>query len=104
MRIDWSLVAGNWPFPGPALVPGLYLQGAYGIMLIPPGMVPVAGWNPYQITNLRDVSDEITQLKNQYATMAAYMKSAGHPLPPSPNGAGNGDGDHTPSLMGTMDG
>ncbi|KAG5557687.1 hypothetical protein RHGRI_007812 [Rhododendron griersonianum] len=48
---------------------------------------------------LRDISDEITQLKNQYATMAAYMKSAGHLLPPSPNGAGNGDGDHTPSLM-----
>ncbi|KAG5544378.1 hypothetical protein RHGRI_016956 [Rhododendron griersonianum] len=48
---------------------------------------------------LRDVNDEITQLKNQYATMAAYMKSAGHPLPPSTNGAGNGDGDHTPSLM-----
>ncbi|KAG5553296.1 hypothetical protein RHGRI_011231 [Rhododendron griersonianum] len=48
---------------------------------------------------LRDVSDEITQLKNQYATMATFMKSAGHPLPPSLNGAGNGDGDHTPSLM-----
>ncbi|KAF7147906.1 hypothetical protein RHSIM_Rhsim03G0131200 [Rhododendron simsii] len=48
---------------------------------------------------LRDVNDEITQLKNQYATVAAYMKSAGHPLPPSPNGARNGDGDHTPSLM-----
>ncbi|KAG5553496.1 hypothetical protein RHGRI_011389 [Rhododendron griersonianum] len=48
---------------------------------------------------LRDVSDEITQLKNQYATVAAYMKSVGHPLPPSPNGAGNGDGDHTLSLM-----
>ncbi|KAG5561959.1 hypothetical protein RHGRI_004856 [Rhododendron griersonianum] len=48
---------------------------------------------------LRDVNDEITQLKNQYAAVAAYMKSAGHPLPPSPNGAGNGDGDHTPSLM-----
>ncbi|XP_058207723.1 uncharacterized protein LOC131320848 [Rhododendron vialii] len=47
---------------------------------------------------LRDVNDEITQLKNQYATVAAYMKSAGHPLPP-PNGAGNGDRDHTPSLM-----
>ncbi|KAI8553621.1 hypothetical protein RHMOL_Rhmol05G0030200 [Rhododendron molle] len=48
---------------------------------------------------LRDVNDEITQLKNQYATVAAYMKSAGHPLPPSPNGAGHGDADHTPSLM-----
>ncbi|XP_058190346.1 uncharacterized protein LOC131307710 isoform X2 [Rhododendron vialii] len=48
---------------------------------------------------LKDVSNEITQLKNQYATMAACMKSAGHLLPPSPNGAGNGDGDHTPSLM-----
>ncbi|KAF7141089.1 hypothetical protein RHSIM_Rhsim06G0190000 [Rhododendron simsii] len=38
---------------------------------------------------LRDVNDEITQLKNQYATVAAYMKSAGHRLP----------GDHTQSLM-----
>ncbi|KAF7145492.1 hypothetical protein RHSIM_Rhsim04G0082100 [Rhododendron simsii] len=49
---------------------------------------------------LRDVSAEITQLKNQYATVATYMKSAGHPLPPSPNGAGNeAASDHTPSLM-----
>ncbi|KAH7850657.1 hypothetical protein Vadar_001050 [Vaccinium darrowii] len=43
-----SLVAGNWPFPGPALVPGSYIQGACGPMLIPVGMVPFAGWNPYQ--------------------------------------------------------
>ncbi|KAG5559934.1 hypothetical protein RHGRI_003281 [Rhododendron griersonianum] len=46
---QYGLVAGNWPFPGPALVPGSYLQGAYGTMLIPPGMVPFAGWNPYQV-------------------------------------------------------
>ncbi|KAH7857096.1 hypothetical protein Vadar_008973 [Vaccinium darrowii] len=46
---QYGLVAGNWPFPGPALVPGSYLQGAYGPMLIPPGMVPFAGWNPYQV-------------------------------------------------------
>ncbi|KAI8566092.1 hypothetical protein RHMOL_Rhmol02G0012600 [Rhododendron molle] len=46
---QYGLVPGNWPFPGPALVPGSYLQGAYGTILIPPGMVPFAGWNPYQV-------------------------------------------------------
>lgn len=46
---QYGLVAGNWSFPGPALVPGSYLQGAHGTMLMPPGMVHFAGWNPYQV-------------------------------------------------------
>lgn len=52
-----------------------------------------------------EVLGEITQLKDQYATLAAFMKTIGHPLPNSPNEARNGDGredasgDHTSSLL-----
>ncbi|GFZ21831.1 zinc finger C-x8-C-x5-C-x3-H type family protein [Actinidia rufa] len=45
---QYGVAAGNWPVARPALVPGSYLQGAYSPMLIPPGMVPFTGWNPYQ--------------------------------------------------------
>ncbi|XP_038684871.1 zinc finger CCCH domain-containing protein 32 isoform X2 [Tripterygium wilfordii] len=31
----------------PPLMPGSYVQGAYGPMLLPPGVVPIPGWNPY---------------------------------------------------------
>ncbi|XP_038682566.1 zinc finger CCCH domain-containing protein 32-like isoform X1 [Tripterygium wilfordii] len=31
----------------PPLLPGSYVQGAYGPMLLPPGVVPIPGWNPY---------------------------------------------------------
>lgn len=41
-------VAGNWQVARPPpLLPGSYIQGAYGPMLLPPGMVPIAGWSPY---------------------------------------------------------
>ncbi|GMN38096.1 hypothetical protein TIFTF001_007335 [Ficus carica] len=31
----------------PPLLPGSYVQGAYGPVLFPPGVVPIPGWNPY---------------------------------------------------------
>ncbi|XP_010545038.1 PREDICTED: zinc finger CCCH domain-containing protein 32 isoform X2 [Tarenaya hassleriana] len=31
----------------PPLLPGSYMQGAYGPMLLTPGVVPIPGWNPY---------------------------------------------------------
>lgn len=31
----------------PPLLPGSYVQGAYGPVLIPPGVVPIPGWSPY---------------------------------------------------------
>ncbi|GFZ08979.1 zinc finger C-x8-C-x5-C-x3-H type family protein [Actinidia rufa] len=46
---QYGVAAGNWPVARPALVPGSYLQGTYSPMLIPPGMVPFTGWNPYQL-------------------------------------------------------
>lgn len=38
----------------PPLLPGSYVQGAYGQgaygpVLIPPGVVPIPGWNPYSV-------------------------------------------------------
>ncbi|TXG71769.1 hypothetical protein EZV62_000348 [Acer yangbiense] len=31
----------------PSLMPGSYVQGPYGPMLVPPGMVPIQGWSHY---------------------------------------------------------
>lgn len=45
---QYGVVAGNWPVARPALLPGSYLPGTYGPVLIPPGMIPFQGWNPYQ--------------------------------------------------------
>ncbi|KAA8527476.1 hypothetical protein F0562_034809 [Nyssa sinensis] len=44
---QYGVVTGNWPFARPALLPGSYLPGAYGPVLLPPGMVPVSAWSPY---------------------------------------------------------
>ena len=33
----------------PPLLPGSYVQGAYGPVLFPPGVVPIPGWNPYSV-------------------------------------------------------
>lgn len=32
------------------LLPGSYMQGAYGPMLLTPGVVPIPGWSPYSVT------------------------------------------------------
>ncbi|KAL3508067.1 hypothetical protein ACH5RR_033449 [Cinchona calisaya] len=44
---QYGVVAGNWPFPRPALLPGSYIPGTYGPVLFHPGMVPVPGWTSY---------------------------------------------------------
>ncbi|CAN0877056.1 Zinc finger CCCH domain-containing protein 32, partial [Linum grandiflorum] len=33
--------------PRPPILPGSYMQGAYGPVLLPPGVVPIPGWSPY---------------------------------------------------------
>lgn len=44
---QYGIVAGNWQVARPPpLLTGSYIQG-YGPMLLPPGMVPIAGWSPY---------------------------------------------------------
>ncbi|KAJ9537347.1 hypothetical protein OSB04_030080 [Centaurea solstitialis] len=45
---QYGVLAGNWSVARPPLLPGSYLPGTYGPMLVPPGMVPFPGWNPYQ--------------------------------------------------------
>lgn len=45
---QYGVVAGNWPVARPALLPGSYIPGTYGPVLLSPGMVPFSGWNPYQ--------------------------------------------------------
>lgn len=49
----YGVVAGNWPVVRPTLLPGSYIPGTYGSLILPPGMVPLPGWNPYQVCLLR---------------------------------------------------
>lgn len=37
----------SWRVARPPLLPGSYVQGAYGPVLVSPGVVPIQGWNPY---------------------------------------------------------
>ncbi|OVA15017.1 zinc finger protein [Macleaya cordata] len=39
--------AASWQVARPTLVSGSYVQGAFGPVLLPPGMVPISGWSPY---------------------------------------------------------
>lgn len=34
------------------LLPGSYMQGAYGPMLLSPGVLPMQGWSPYSVSTL----------------------------------------------------
>lgn len=43
----YGVMTGNWPVVRPSMVPGSYIQGHYGPMLISPGVVPFPGWAPY---------------------------------------------------------
>ncbi|EYU22370.1 hypothetical protein MIMGU_mgv1a005385mg [Erythranthe guttata] len=45
---QYSVIQGNWPIARPAMLPGSYVPGNYGPMLLPPGVVHVPGWTPYQ--------------------------------------------------------
>ncbi|KAL3812851.1 hypothetical protein ACJIZ3_014119 [Penstemon smallii] len=44
---QFGLMPGNWPVPRPPMLPGSYVPGSYGPMLLPPGVVPVPGWTSY---------------------------------------------------------
>ncbi|XP_071702137.1 zinc finger CCCH domain-containing protein 34-like [Rutidosis leptorrhynchoides] len=43
-----GLLAENWPIARPSLLPGSYYPGTYSQVILPTGMVPFPGWNPYQ--------------------------------------------------------
>ncbi|KNA07221.1 hypothetical protein SOVF_173840 isoform B [Spinacia oleracea] len=44
---QYGMVTGNWPLVRPSMLPGSYIQGPYGPMLISPGVLPFPGWPPY---------------------------------------------------------
>ncbi|KAL3648861.1 hypothetical protein CASFOL_005264 [Castilleja foliolosa] len=44
---QYGVIQGNWPVARPAMLPGSYVPGGYGPMILPPGVVPVPGWTPY---------------------------------------------------------
>lgn len=39
----------SWRVPRPPVLPGSYVQGHYGPVLLPPGVVPIPGWSPYSV-------------------------------------------------------
>ncbi|XP_075487222.1 zinc finger CCCH domain-containing protein 58-like [Primulina tabacum] len=44
---QYGVISGNWPVARPPILPGSYVPGSYGHVLLPPGVVPVPGWTPY---------------------------------------------------------
>lgn len=47
--------------PRPPLIPSSYVQGTYGPLLLPPGVVPIQSWNPYSVCYKLHVEIEICQ-------------------------------------------
>ncbi|GMH28426.1 hypothetical protein Nepgr_030269 [Nepenthes gracilis] len=45
--MQYGVMAGNWLVAKPPMIPGSYVQGPYGSMLLSPGVVPLPGWTPY---------------------------------------------------------
>ncbi|XP_073028768.1 zinc finger CCCH domain-containing protein 32-like isoform X2 [Primulina eburnea] len=44
---QYGVISGNWPVARPPVLPGSYVPGNYGPLLLPPGVVPLPGWTPY---------------------------------------------------------
>ncbi|XP_075476757.1 zinc finger CCCH domain-containing protein 32-like isoform X2 [Primulina tabacum] len=44
---QYGVISGNWPVARPPILPGSYVPGNYGPLLLPPGVVPLPGWTPY---------------------------------------------------------
>ncbi|KAH9605330.1 hypothetical protein KSS87_015956 [Heliosperma pusillum] len=47
----YGMVAGSWSAVRPSMMPGSYIQGPYGPMLLSPGVAPFSGWAPYPAPN-----------------------------------------------------
>ncbi|XP_057476614.1 zinc finger CCCH domain-containing protein 34-like isoform X3 [Actinidia eriantha] len=99
---QYRVAAGNWPVTRPALIPGSYLQGAYSPVLLPPGMVPFSGWNPYQ-TPVSSVASPSTQSTvgsapiyglTQLSPSAPVYPGAYFPLPDSAGPSSSSQKEH----------
>ncbi|KAK6930132.1 Zinc finger, CCCH-type [Dillenia turbinata] len=44
---QYGIVTGNWQVPRPQVLPSPYVQGPYGPLLVPTGMVAIPGWTTY---------------------------------------------------------
>lgn len=60
---QYGVLTSNWPVPRPTLLPGSYIPGTYGPVLIPPGMVPVPSWTSYPVCFLGLVYFDENSLK-----------------------------------------
>lgn len=62
---QYGIIQGNWPVARPTMLPGSYVSGSYGPMILPPGVVPVPGWTPYPVGVTDTVMfDQIFQTDN----------------------------------------
>uniref|UniRef100_A0A1D1Y113 Zinc finger CCCH domain-containing protein 6 n=1 Tax=Anthurium amnicola TaxID=1678845 RepID=A0A1D1Y113_9ARAE len=62
----------------PQLMPGSYVQGAYGPVILSPGVVPVSGWSPYP-----SPVNPVMSPGSQPAFQAGSLYGLSHQLPPS---------------------
>lgn len=46
---QYGSASTNFRVPRPPLLPGSYMQGTYGPVLLSPGLVPIQGWSPYSV-------------------------------------------------------
>lgn len=75
--------AGAYRVARPPLVPGSYAPGAYGPILLSPGMVPLPNWSPYS-GRVSPVLSPGAQPASVYGVNSSAPPFAGHfrPLPP----------------------
>ncbi|XP_072984337.1 zinc finger CCCH domain-containing protein 6-like isoform X1 [Typha latifolia] len=75
----------SWQVGRPSMVPGSYVPGSYGTMLISPGVVPMQGWSPYPAS----VSSVITPGGQQAVQAGAVYGLSNQVSPVMPAYAGS---------------
>ncbi|XP_076900971.1 zinc finger CCCH domain-containing protein 34-like [Bidens hawaiensis] len=71
-----SAIYPSQVFARPSLLPGSYMPGPYSPVLLPPGMVPFSGWNPYQApVNVNPEASSNTVGAGSFYAMAPHLSS-----------------------------
>lgn len=74
----------------PQLLPGSYVQSPYGYsqMVLPPGMVPYSGWNPYQVMFKRNLflNRSFSYLNKPHFIYSGFCKCNAFPWDSTVNG------------------
>ncbi|KAL8142819.1 hypothetical protein V2J09_015851 [Rumex salicifolius] len=86
---QFGVMSGNWQVARPPMVPGSYIQGPYGPILVSTGVVPVPGWTPY-MTSINALPPPSVQ--------SAIRAGQVYGMPPMPPAVPLYNGTYTPML------